>query len=258
VLGQRLDFVTFDRKRHHSLSSDLIRLPMLLLAALALFQPVCDSQEPFPKWEVAVIGLVGTWERADDVVVGDVSNVQALGSQKISDPPWPVASTINEIFWCRADFHADSVVKGKIPTPGKKLIWAAIRPGCGLERFRYGYEESTPPVTRVWFVREEGEYIRPVVDAGAVFFASFHGRFTAAGKPEDWKRFALLFLNPEALGMSPAHYSVIFYYPVQLVRTILGDTECVEALRALSAYPDVSLHESVCTYLNSNFQQSCK
>jgi len=152
-------------------TQSLIRLPMPLLAALAIFQPVCDSQESFPKWEVAPIGLVGTWERADDVVVGDVSNIQALGSQKISDSdrPRPVASTINEIFWCQADFHADSVVKGKIPTPGKKLIWAAIRPGCDIVRFHFGYEETTPPVTRVWFVREEGEYIRPVVDAGGLF-----------------------------------------------------------------------------------------
>jgi hypothetical protein len=199
------------------------------------------------RTQVFVIGLVGTWERADDVVVGDVSNVQALGSQKISDPPWPVAPAINEIFWCQADFHSDSVVKGKIPTPGKKLIWAAIRSGCDIARFHFGYEETSPPVTRVWFVREEGEYIRPVVDAGGVLFASFHARFTAAGRPEDLKRFAYLFLNPEAHGMS-----------FELPRLILGDTECVEALRALSAYPDVRLHESVCTYLNSNFQQSCK
>jgi hypothetical protein len=230
-------------------TQSLIRLPMPLLAALAIFQPVCDSQESFPKWEVAPIGLVGTWERADDVVVGDVSNIQALGSQKISDSdrPRPVASTINEIFWCQADFHADSVVKGRIPTPGKKLIWAAIRPGCGFEWLRYGYEESTPPVTRVWFVREEGEYIRPVVDAGGVLFASFHARFTAAGRLEDLRRFAYLFLNPEAHGLS-----------FELPRLILGETEGAEALMALSAYPDIRLHESVCEYLKFNFHQSCK
>jgi hypothetical protein len=57
---------------------------MPLLAALAIFPPVCDSQE---------IGSRGHVEIADDVVVGDVSNIKALGSQKISDPPWPVAST---------------------------------------------------------------------------------------------------------------------------------------------------------------------
>src|SRR5471030_1728490 len=115
-----------------------MRTQSALLAALAIFQPVGDSQERFPKWEVAPIGLVGTLESADDVVVGDVSNIQALGSQKISDSdrPRPVASTINEIFWCQADFHADSVVKGRIPTPGKKLIWAAIRPDQLLPRSR--------------------------------------------------------------------------------------------------------------------------
>jgi len=236
----------------------LIRSPIPLLAVLAILQPVCASQDQLPKWEVAPIGLAGSWERADDVVVGDVSNIVALGSEKISDPPWPVSSTIHEIYWCRADFHADSVVKGKIPTPGKKLIWAAIRPGCGFEWFRYGYEETTPPVTRVWFVREDGEYIRPAVDGGGVFFASFHASFSASGKPEDRKRFAYLFLNPGALGMSPAHYALILHNPVELARAILGETECADALRALSSYPDVKLHDSACGYLEHSFRQSCK
>jgi hypothetical protein len=113
-------------------------------------------------------------------------------------------------------------------------------------------------VTYVWFVGEGGECIRPVVDAGGILFASFHVRFAADGKPEDQIRFAHLFLNPSALGMSPAHCAVILHYPVDLARVILGETECADAPRALSAYPDAKLHESTRGYLELSFQQSCK
>ena len=113
-------------------------------------------------------------------------------------------------------------------------------------------------MTRVWFVREDGEYIRPVVDGGGVLFASFHVRFTAAGKPEDSKRFARLFLNPGALGMSPAHYAVVFHTPVEFARVILGDSEWADALKRVAASGDIRLRESACEYLHIYFQQDCK
>jgi len=207
---------------------------------------------------VSPIGLVGSWERAESVVIGDVGNITSLGSQKVDNPPWPVASTVQQIYWCQADFRSDSVLKGKAPASGKRFIWAAIRPGCGFEWFRYGYEETTPPATRVWFLREEGEYIRPVVDGGGVLFASFHAKFASAGRAEDRMRFALLFLSPPALGMNDAQYSVIFHTPVDFARVILGDAELADALRRLGWYPDPHLRESTCEYLKINLQQSCK
>jgi hypothetical protein len=195
------------------------------------------------------------------VVVGDVTNIAAFGSQKITDipnSPWPPSPEIPEIYWCQADFRADSVVKGSLPNRGKKFLWAAIRPGCSFEWFRYGYEETAEPVTRIWFVREEGEYIRPVVDGGGVFFVSFHGKWFDPPKEEAPKTLALLMLNPAALGWSPTHYATIFQHPVGLALAILGKTELIARLKALAATPDRTLRETVCGYLESEFDQACR
>jgi hypothetical protein len=223
-----------------------------------VLQPVSISQDRLPESRVGSIGLTGSWESAPDVVVGDVSNIVALGAEKITSPPWPAYDSIHEIYWCQADFKADSAIKGDLPVPGKKFLWAAIRPGCGLELFRYGYDESQAPIVRIWFVREEGEYIRPVVDAGGVFFVSFHGKWFDPPKQEAPRILALLMLNPAALGMSTAHYSIIFNNPVMLARTILGEKEIVERLKALATSPDLELRESACYYLKDQFRIPCR
>jgi len=203
--------------------------------------------------------LSGTWERAVDagaVVVGGVSNVVALGSQHISDPPWPVG--VHEIYWCKADFHASAVVKGRLRAPGKQFLWAAIRPGCGFEYFRYGYDETQAPFTQVWFVREEGEYIRPVVSAGGVYFISFHGRWFAPPEKDAPTVLALLMLSPAALGWTPSHYATVFYYAVTLPRVILGEEETVKRLKALTIGQDPDIRSSVCSYLDSELRQPCR
>lgn len=96
------------------------------------------------------------------------------------------------------------------------------------------------------------------MDGGGVFFVSFHGKWFDPPKEEAPKAFALLMLNPAALGMSPLHYTVIFHYPVGLACTILGQAECASRLNALAATPDVHLREAVCDYLESAFHQRCR
>jgi hypothetical protein len=230
-----------------------------LTVALALLPPVCRSEDRFPKWEVAPIGLSGSWERSQNVVVGDVDGVVSVGSQRISNAPWPVASDVTEIYWCQGDFHGTSVIKSGLPSSGKKFLWAAIRPGCGFEYFRYGYQEAEPPVTRVWFLREEGEYLRPAVDGGGVYFVSLHGKWSDPPKGEGPRMLALLMLNPAALGVTASVYSVVFQTPVSLARVILGEKETADRLKSLAAgTSDADLRDSVCAYLSSQFSYSCR
>jgi hypothetical protein len=169
-----------------------------------------------------------------------------------------VPDSVRQIYWCQADFRADAAIKGDLPGPGKKFLWAAIRPGCGLELFRYGYDESETPIVRAWFVREEGDYIRPAVDGGGVYFVSFHGTWFDPPKREAPRILALLMLNPAALGMSADHYSVIFNHAVQLARTILGESEIVSCLKALATSQDPELQKAACYYLRDQFGSSCR
>jgi len=215
--------------------------------ALFLFEQACRAQEVFPEWRVAPVMLSGSWERAQHVVVGDVDNVVSIGSQPIPNPPpWP-GITVSDIYWCRADFHASSVIKGTIPPAGKKLLWAAMRPGCGLEYAFYGYQGADPPLTRIWFIREEGDYLRPAVDSGGVYFVSIHVKWPNPPKGEAARLFALLLLNPAVLGGALSANSL------DLFTLILGEDGAGERLRALAAGTrDDHLRRWVCDYLRSS------
>jgi hypothetical protein len=228
--------------------------------ALAVIAPCGRSQEVFPEWKVAprpLIGIEGQWRRADDVIVGDVSNVIAMGTQKIDSPPWPVSPSVREIYWCEADFRADAVVKGSLPPMGKKFLWGEIRPGCNLGSFRYGYRETSPPSTRVWFLRQEGEYLRPVVDGGGAYFVAFHWKWTDVPKEAVPRLFALLALDPVAIDLGPEEYYMALS-SVEVARSILGDKELVVQLKALATRPNAELNKQACGYLEAELRESCK
>lgn len=68
----------------------------ILMLSSVLFS--CKAQRRFPEWKVSVTGLVGSYENAESVVVGDVTNIAQVGSTKISNPPWPVSPSVEEIY----------------------------------------------------------------------------------------------------------------------------------------------------------------
>jgi hypothetical protein len=189
--------------------------------------------------------LSGSWERAQDVVVGDVDNITALGSQHpVPQTEWGIFNQAKELYWCRADFHATAVIKGSLPAAGKRFLWADASPGCELTPHAYGYMGAEPPVTRIWFIREEGDYLRPAVDAGGVYFVSVHGKWSDPPKGEAARLFALLMLNEPAMGgvLSPDNLT--------LFTLVLGVDEAGQRLSALAAGTrDDQLRKWVCNYL---------
>jgi hypothetical protein len=50
-----------------------------------------------------------------------------------------------------------------------------------------------------------------------------------------------------ALGTSTDHYTAIFNNPVRFARTILGEKEIVDRLKALATSPDPSCRERLAT-----------
>jgi hypothetical protein len=236
-----------------------IRFDCIIGVALAVVVPSCRSQEAFPQWKVAgpFSGIEAQWGLADDVIVGDVSNVIAKGSQAVANPPWPVAPDIQEIYWCEADFRADAVVKGGLPPAGKKFLWAEIRPGCNIDMFVYGYGKALTPTTRVWFLRREGNYLRPVADAGGAYFIAFRWKWTDVPKAAVSRLVAALLLDPTALDLGPGKYHIALD-SVRVARSILGDEELSVRLKALAAPPIPELHKLACDYLEAELRAPCK
>src|SRR4051794_15008782 len=148
----------------------------LIPLALLWFTSGCFAQRQFPEWKVSPVGLSGVWQMASLVVVGEVANVVPVGSQKISTPSWPASPDIRRIYWCEADFQSSSVLRGHVPPSAEKLLWGTSTPGCSFKYLTDGQPWGNEPITRVWFLREEGRYLRPVVDAGGLLFCAFHSR----------------------------------------------------------------------------------
>jgi hypothetical protein len=241
---------------HHS----CIAAGILIAAAFSLQR---HSQGAFPEWKLSwptFMGLGGPWNRSDVVVVGDVSNVVEKGKQEIASPP--AFPNVREIYWCEADFRADVAIKGALPRPGEKLLWGEARPGCSLEAgwtwTRWGYRETSAPITRVWFLRREGEYLRPIVDAGGAYFASFHWKWANVPKGAEQRVFATLLMDPAALGLSPGNYDEAVRN-LYIAQSILGEQEVAVRVRALAALPGhPELRRDACGYLSGTLKEPCK
>lgn len=125
---------------------------------------ILGAQAPvFPPWTgERTEDLVSLWVRASLVAVGDMVNVTEYGVQEIGAMPPTAKQDLRKLFWCKATFRSRVVIKGRKPSPPKKVLWATVTPGCLLN---YGDETAYAwRATRVWFLREEGAFLRFVVD----------------------------------------------------------------------------------------------
>lgn len=233
------------------------RRTAVLVVLLSLHSVSC-SQQRFPEWKVLPLGLLGSWDRASSVVVADLQNVEYVGSQKITNPPWPVQPAMVRIYWCQGDFNVYSAVKGKVPRNGKKFLWGGGKPGCHLTEHAKGATEGRGPMTRVWFVREEGNYIRPVVDALGVYFVAFNVKWDDGSREDSKKKFGRLLLSPNAVDTSPRDYGR--WWDFELPSTacsILGRDECIGRIKGLAALGDPLLRRNACDFLKSQFRETC-
>jgi hypothetical protein len=220
---------------------------------LSVGAPVCRAQQSLPDFRVAPWMVAeGSWTRAESVVVGDISNIKLMAYQQVASLPAPLPASVHEIRWCEADFHAVAMIKGKMPDPLKKYVWATIQQDCRLGGV-FGYTGSEPPVTRVWFLREEDEYLRPSVDAGGVYYASFHVDWRNVPASEAAGTFARLLVDPAALGFASEQQDRLFEM-IEVSRAILGQEKFVAQLKAVAArHPGTTLDKSIRGYLDAEF-----
>jgi len=228
-----------------------IAVPVCFMLAVLGLRPALCQERQFARWEVAPLTLMGTWERAAAVVVGEVRNITAAGDHPVGDLPWPAGPWIKRIYWCEADFYGYAAIKGTLPARGKKYLWGAIRPGCKLEALPLDS-------TQVWFIREEGEYVRPAVDAGGYFFITFRVKWDYKSKEDPQTRFGRLLLNPTGRHDSLRQFGKDIGDPASTACSILGRARCVEEIRALTLLGDPDLTRAACDFLRTQYDESCR
>lgn len=148
-------------------------------------------------------------------------------------------------------------VRGAVPNPGKKLLWGGGKADCDVRGYGKGATDA-PGATRIWFLREESTYLRPVVDAYGVYFVGFTSAWPAADNADLAKTFAHLLLTPAAMNKSARDYGRTWDFELPSTACfLLGRTECIEQMRALAMLGDPLLRRHACEFLNSQFREAC-
>jgi hypothetical protein len=232
------------------------RLTIGLIAFVSAISAL-SAQHVFPDWTAEPLGLSGVWERASFVVVGQLRQIRPVGSVRPGKLPRIASPTIRRIYWCEGEFSSQQVIRGKLTLGVKRFLWGAIKPGCQLDQ--EASVSANESLTQVWFVREEGSYLRPVVDAGGPFFFTFHEKWTpqtAGADPE--RHFGQLLLSPRATGLTPEEYAQSFFKPAGLACWILGNADCMQRIRSLAAIDNRALHDAACKFLDYQFGEKCR
>jgi hypothetical protein len=200
----------------------------------------------------ANIGLSGTWERANIVIIGDVHNTGSLGEQMVRSVPAPVDPSINRLYWCKGELITRSVLRGNISPGARTFVWAAIRPGCSLDRFGFGIPTAAD-VSQVWFLREEKGILRPVVDAGGVYYLAFKGPWAQHATSDLGTAIGAILLDPQRISSSANEFAVSFGSIANAACSIMGMDRCRNAIRDLSVNTNsVDVQAAARTFLRAN------
>jgi hypothetical protein len=233
-----------------------IRFLRFAVICAAMASNCTGVQRAYPKWRGSNLVLYGEWAAAPIVAVGEVVNVSSYGEQSIDRIPLPMAPWVHKLYWCQGDFRVDAVIKGELDVPVKRYLWASGLPGCKLwpddpdlvfARFQ----------TRAWFLREEGEFLRPLFDGGT---HGYIGLFTKWGntKPSTARqKLGVLLLTPSANSDNLEDYGRYLWDVARIACDLLGKKECASQIRALADLGNTELQHQACEYLKGVLSEDC-
>ncbi len=187
-----------------------------------------------------------------------MSNIKPYGEQIVDRLPWPMSPEVHKLKWCQSDFRAVAVLKGSLPSPSKKYLWVTVFPECKL------WDDDPALVfhrlkTRAWFLREEGDFIRPTFDGGTARSLGLFAKWDADSRLPAREQFGKLLLTPLANSDNLEQYAEYLWNLGDIPCELLGNAECVRELRVLAKVENNALRESACNFLKFQLlQQTCR
>ena len=237
-------------------SLTMLRFFVLCLISLALSPPPATAQERFPEWRGSRVLLPGEWAASPIVAVGEVVNVAPYGQQNVKHLPWPMSARVHRLYWCEGDFKLTAVIKGDLHLPPKKYLWASAFPGCKLwpDNPRLMFRRFQ---TRAWFLREEGNYLRPTYDGGAELFEGLFEKWDDESPVPPGRQLGSLLLKPAANNDTLDDFARYLWDVGDIACELLGKTECVEQIRALAGIGNPALQRAACRFLKGQLGEDC-
>jgi len=222
-----------------------------LTSALCIGAP----QKRFPEWRGSNLLLYGLWETTPIIAVGNVKNVTKFGEQTVDHLPYPVRQDLHKLYWCQGDFESIAIIKGALDGK-KKYVWASVNPGCTL--FYGDQRDDSKRVTLIWFLREEGQFLRPAFDGGTFYFYGLLTKWNDAPALAPRQRLGVLLLTPQANSNSLADFADNIWGLADVACSLLAKAECVQRIRALTGLGDPTLRIAACEYLKAQQNETCE
>jgi hypothetical protein len=152
--------------------------------------------------------------------------------------------------------RVDVVIKGNTRVGRRTLAWGQARPDCDA-RFATNAKNGGEGFT-VWFMREEGEMLRPAVDGGSAVNLTFLAPWNRLAVNPPLRRFATFLLTPSANTASLDEFAEGLWDQAEVACGILGESECKERLRSLARMGSPTLRETACSYLAVEYRTPCE
>ena len=234
-----------------------LRSCLLCFMCLALGAARSASEQTLPQVRVSTTLLGGVWLASPIVAVGDVSNIRDYGHQTLDRLPPPTTPGVHDLYWCQGDFNVVAILKGRLQGRHREYLWASTIPGCSLvdDDSKLIYHRLK---TKYWFLREEGQFLRPVFDYGTHRFAGVFPSWSEGPPLPARKRMGALLLTPSANSDSLEEYARYLWSVGDIACELLGKLECTRRIRSLEALGSPALRDSACGFLKGQLGASCE
>lgn len=233
------------------------RACVLCFVCLVLVQLGAAKDLPAVRVSTVPPQLEGAWIASPIVAVGDVTNIVNYGHQWVQHLPPPTSPEVHALYWCLGDFHVLAVVKGVLRGAVRKYLWASTIPGCKLV-------DNSPKLiyhkmkTKFWFLREEGQFLRPTFDYNAPRFDGVFAAWSARLPLSPQQQLGTLLLTPTANANSLEEYARYLWNVGDTACQLLSKTECTRRIRYLATLGDPALRASACSFLKQQLGTDCK
>ena len=219
-----------------------------------------NAQEDFPGVRGGGKGGNETsgWTQTAVAVVGDVTNVINVinvGGRDYNHLPPPMFPDVHKLYWCEGDFKVIAVVKGELRGQSRKYLWASAWPDCRLYASDPAMIASRYQ-TRVWFLREEGDFLRPTYDYGGAKFLGLCESWSDGPPLPAKSRLSAMLLDPAASCATMDEYAE-YLWLVGDIACELDKKACISSIRTLAHLGSVKLREHACNYLKAQQETSC-
>jgi hypothetical protein len=182
-------------------------------------------------------------------------NITSYGEQTMARLPPPTIPGVHQLYWCVGDFQVVAVVKGKLHGASKRYLWGSPFPECRILPDDPAHIANMAK-TRAWFLREEGEFLRPTFDWGTSLFLGLLVDWDAGPPSQPRQRLGTLLLTPLANRDTIKDYADYIWDVGDIACELLGKAKCAQRIRELALESPV-LREPACHFLKGQLDEDC-